>query len=404
MKNSIALFFLSPFIGFVQALKHYKEDWAKNSVWLFVIFYGFTMHRAEMMDSNRYVLNLKSLYNSPLTWDVFTSNFYSEQSETIDIYQPIVSFILSRFTDNGNILFAVFGVVYGYFYSRNIWLVFDLAKEKRLDRSLWVLMIAFMCVLGFWNLNGVRMWTAAHIFFYGAFQYLVHNKRSGIAVALLSILVHFSFVFPSGALLLFTLVRIPWRILYFLFIGSFFLSALNIGSVRSGLESAAPAFLLPRVDRYTNDEYLEASTDLNESAVWYIKYHVDSLMWLLVALFTIIYFSTPSKSKSSASFSNLFGFSLLILSLGNFTDLLPSGGRFVLVAQMFGVALLVCYFSKFADAFAKRWLLIMTPIFYFFIIVSIRISFDTVSLTTVIGNPIVAVFIDSAIPLIEVFK
>jgi hypothetical protein len=339
-----------------------------------------------------------------MTWDLFTANFYSEESDAVDIYQPLVIFILSRFTEDANVLFAVFGITYGYFFSRNIWLLLDLCNKSKVDQKSWLLIISFVCVIGFWNLNGVRMWTAAHVFFYGAFQYLVNNKRNGIAFVFSSILIHFSFILPIGFFLLFVFVRISWRILYFLFISSFFISSLNISAVRTGLESVAPSFLLPRVESYTNDEYLESVTNLNESANWYIKFHSDSLMWTIAILFTIIYFSKSSKFKDEKSFSNLFGFSLLISSVGNITSLLPSGGRYVLLAQLFGVALLVFYHVRFKVDLFGRWLVLLSPLLYFFIIVSIRISFDTISVMTILGNPILALLVDLPIPLIDVLK
>ena len=404
LKNNLVFFLLSPFLGFIQAFKYYKEDWAKNSVWLFVIFYGYTMFRPEIMDSSRYVINLINLYNRPMTWDIFVGNFYTDGSDSADIYQPLIIFFLSRFTKDGNILFAVFGTVYGYFYSRNIWLVLELAKGTKIDRKLWVLIIAFICVLGFWNLNGVRMWTAAHVFFYGAFQYLVHGKRKGIVVAISSVLIHFSFVLPISIFLLFIVNRIPWRLLYFLFIGSFFISSLNVPAIRASLESVAPDFLLPRVNSYTSDEYVEVVTDLNDSANWYIKYYTNSLMWVLVILFTIIYFSKNKKLKDDKSFSNLFGFSLLILTIGNITSLLPSGGRYVLIAQLFGVAVLVYYYVRFDDLLYRNYLKLFAPLLYFFILVNFRISFDTISFMTVFSNPIFAALVDFPIPLINLFK
>jgi hypothetical protein len=404
LKNNFIFFLLSPFLGFIQAFKYHREAWAKNSIWLFVIFYGYTMYRPEIMDATRYVLSLINLYEKPLTWDVFISNFYSDDSDSVDIYQPLVTFILSRFTKDGNILFAVFGTVYGYFFSRNIWMVLDFSRARKVDNKFWLLIVAFICVLGFWHLNGVRMFTAAHVFFYGAFQYLVNNKRNGIAFVFSSMLIHFSFILPIGFFLLFVFVRISWRILYFLFISSFFISSLNISAVRTGLESVAPSFLLPRVESYTNDEYLESVTDLNESVNWYVKIHADSLMWAIAVLFTIIYFSKSSRFKDDKSFSNLFGFSLLISSVGNITSLLPSGGRYVLLAQLFGVALLVFYYVRFKVDLFARWLVLLSPLLFFFIIVSLRISFDTISVMTILGNPILALFFDLPFPLINFFK
>jgi len=395
---------VSPFLGFIQAFKHYKEDWAKNSVWLFVIFYGYTMYRPEIMDSSRYVTKLKELYNTPLNWDVFVTNFYSEESGTIDIYQPLLTYILSIFTDNGNILFAFFGILFGYFYSRNIWLLLDYSRNQRMSKMLIAIIVTFSCVIGFWNLNGVRMWTAAHMFFYGSFLLLVYGNRKGIVIAALSILVHFSFVLPVGVLVFFYFIKIPWRILYFFFIASFSVTTLNLDSIRSRLESVAPEFLLPRVKSYTSDEYVEVISDLNATANWYVTYYNTLLNWFLVLLFSSIYFSTAKSKTQNKSFSNLFGFSLLLMSVGNITALLPSGARYLLLAQLFGMALIYFYYVVFNDKEFKKRVLFASPLLFFYIIVSVRISFDTISFMTILANPIMATIIDLPIPLIDLIK
>lgn len=398
------LFLLSPFLGVIKAFKHFKEDWAKDSVWLFVIFYGYTMFRPENMDSSAYVAKLTMLHNTPLNWDLFLASFYSEDSNTVDIYEPLITFAISLFSKNGNILFAVFGLVFGYFFSRNIWMVIDLSNGKKVDRNFWILIAVFVCALGFWNLNGVRMWTAAHVFFFGAFQYLVYGRKKGILVVISSFLIHFSFVIPIGVFILFVFLRIPWRILYFTFLGSFFISSLNIAFFRAKLESVAPSFLLPRVQTYTSDEYVEVISGMNEAANWYIVYYIKALMWAIVLLFTIIYFSKDKVFKEDKSLSKLFGFSLLILTLGNITSLLPSGGRYLIVGQLFAVAVLVYSYVRFENHRYKPWFQMLTPIFVFFIIVNIRISFETTSVMTIFGNPILAAFFDFSLPLIDVLK
>ena len=362
------------------------------------------MCRPEIMDSSRYVTKLKELYNTPLNWDVFVANFYSEESSTVDIYQPLLTYILSLVTDNGNILFAVFGIFFGYFYSRNIWLLLDYSKNQRMTNMMIAIIVTFSCVVGFWNLNGVRMWTAAHMFFYGTFLLLVHGNRKGLVIAVLSILVHFSFILPIGVLLFFYFIKIPWRILYFFFIASFSITTLNLDSVRSRLESIAPDFLLPRVKSYTSEEYVEVISDLNASGNWYISYYNTSVSWYLMILFSFIYFSSAKSNTYSKSFSNLFGFSLLLMSIGNITSLMPSGSRYLLLAQLFGMALIYFYYVVFNDKEFKKWALFVSPLLFFYIIVSIRISFDTISFMTVLTNPILATIIDLPIPLIDLIK
>ncbi len=404
MKNAFNLFLLSPTIGVVQAFKHYREHWAKNSIWLFVIFYGFTMYRPELMDSSRYVAKLQELYNQSVSWDSFTQSFYTEDGDTVDLYQPLVTYLLSMITDSGNILFAVFGFVFGYFYSRNIWMMIDMLGNKKPDKIFWIMVAAFISVIGFWNLNGVRMWTAAHIFFYGAFQFLMQHKKKGFLIAASTILVHFSFLLPITALAAFYLIKRSWRALYFLYLASFFLSNLNIEAVKSRIESATPEFLLPRVNRYTSEEYVEVINDLNAKAAWYIEYYFKAFSWSIAILLSVIYFSHRSKKQYPDSYYNLFGFSLLILSIGNIMSMMPSGGRFQMIAQMFGMATIILVWTQYNFPTYRKWAFISAPLMIFFVFISLRITFETVTFVTLLANPLIAAFVDVQIPLISLLK
>lgn len=404
MKNAFNLFLLSPIIGVVQAFKHHREHWAKNSIWLFVVFYGFTMYRPELMDSSRYVAKLQELYSQSVSWDSFTNSFYSEDGDTVDLYQPLVTYLLSMVTDNGNILFAVFGLVFGYFYSRNIWLMIDMLGSKKSDKVFWVMIASFVCVIGFWNLNGVRMWTAAHIFFYGAFLFIMHNKKKGLLIAASTILVHFSFLLPIAALLAFYFIKTSWRALYFVYLGSFFLSNLNIEAVKSRIESATPEFLLPRVNRYTSEEYVEIINDLNAKAAWYIEYYFKAFSWSIAILLSVIYFSQNSKKQFPSSYYNLFGFSLLILSIGNIMSMMPSGGRFEMIAQMFGMAMIILVWTQYNFPNYRKWAMVASPLMIFFVFISLRITFETVTFVTLLANPLIAAFVDVQIPLISLLK
>jgi hypothetical protein len=395
---------MNPFIGLIQAFKHYRFPWAKNSVWLFVIFYGFTMFRPEAMDSNRYVLRLQVLYDAPLSWDTFIANFYSAEGNAIDIYQPLVTYFLALFTKSPNVLFGVFGIVFGYFYSRNIWLLFEMAGNRRIERSLWILVLAFACAIGYWELNGVRMWTAAHMFFYGAFIFIIKGNKKGMIIAAASVLVHFSFVLPVAILVAYTLVKVPWKILYFVFIASFFVSELNIGSVGIFLGGIAPEFLVPRINSYTSDEYVETVSEAAAATNWYVTYYVKSLGWVIFIMFSFIYFSSLSRIKANKAFSHFFGFTILFLSIGNLMSLIPSGGRYLTIARLFALALLFLFYVWYDSRYYRKYLVMLAPLLLFYIIVSIRISFETTTFVTVLANPLIAMFIDIPVPLITLFK
>jgi len=361
------------------------------------------MFRPEAMDSSRYVTRLQVLYEAPLSWEIFLANFYSEEGNAVDIYQPIITYLLSFFTNSGNVLFAVFGITFGFFYSRNLWLLLDWAKNRRVDRSMWILVISFAFIIGFWELNGVRMWTAAHMFFYGAYQFIINKKKNGLVIALLTPLVHYSFVLPVGLLVLYTFVKIPWRILYFVFLASFSISELNISSVGERLTNIAPEFLVPRINSYTSDQYVETIAE-GPVANWYILYYLKAVGWVIFIMISFIYFTSQNQVKRNKPFSNFFGFTMLFLSVGNVMAMIPSGGRYLTIARLFALALIFLFYMIFESRNYHRYLTLTAPLLVFFIIISVRVSFETVTFVTILANPLIASFIDVPIPLISLLK
>lgn len=362
------------------------------------------MFRPEAMDANRYVLKLQELYGAPLRWDTFFANFYSDDGDTVDLYQPLVTYVMSLFTNSGNLLFMVFGIVMGYFYSRNIWLLLDMAKQKRMDLTMWLIVFTFACIIGYWELNGVRMWTAAHVFFYGSFLFMVQGKKKGAIIAASSVLIHFSYVLPVAVLLFYSAVKVPWKLLYFIFIASFFVSELNVHSIGDFLGNVAPEFLLPKVKGYTSEDYVETVQTETPIANWYVTYYLKAIGWVIFIMLSYIYFSSLTTIKSNKAFSKLFGFTLLFLSIGNLMSLIPSGGRYLIIARLFAMALLFIFYFWYDNKFYKRYLGFLSPLLLFFIIVSIRISFETTTYVTILANPIIAAFIDVPVPLISLFK
>jgi hypothetical protein len=286
MKNAILYFFFFPFLGFLNAIKNYRSSWAKPTLIGFVAFFGMSMIKSEQVDSSRYVTNLQNMYATSQSFDSIQNSFYNNEDGKLDIYIPIVTYVFSLFTDNGKLFFLFLGLIYGYFYANNIWLVL----KQSVGRLSWIhclFLLTFSFVIGFWEINGVRMWTAAHVFFYGGFIYLYLNNKKGLLIACLSILIHFSFVLPVVLLVFYELFRLNYRYLYFFYIASFFVLELNVGIIRSTLDSNLPDFLLPKVKTYLGEQYIEGLSDNSVNANWYILYFQKFLSYFS-RLFAII--------------------------------------------------------------------------------------------------------------------
>src|SRR6056297_1555400 len=78
--------------------------------------------------------------------------------------QPLLTFLASRVTDQYWVLFATFGVLFGYVYSRNVWFPIHRVQTRFTPVLVFLLAAyAFHVNIGS-GLNGVRMWTAPTFF------------------------------------------------------------------------------------------------------------------------------------------------------------------------------------------------------------------------------------------------
>ena len=399
MKNAFFYFILFPFLGFINALRNYRSSWAKPTVIAFVTFFGLSMVKSDKVDSTRYVQSLEIMYDSNKDFDAIQNSFYnSQEGGQADIYVTLVTFVFSLFTNNGNLLFMFFGLVFGYFYANNIWLVLNQSKGK-LHWEQHLLLAAFSLVIGFWTINGVRMWTAAHIFFYGGFLYLFQNRKNGLLIAASSILIHFSFIIPLVLLLGYSLVRINFRFLYIFYIASFFIAELNIDFIRTTLESNLPDFMLPKVKTYFNDDYLEGYEEVVASVNWYVLYYKKILTYFTVIFISILFF----RANLSEQTKKLLGFSLLFLAVANILSLLPSGARFLNVAFLFSLATCFIVVSNNKETIIVKSVKFLSPFLILFCIISVRLSLDYFNVTT-LTNPIVVFLTNINQPLIDLIK
>lgn len=398
------LFLLSPIASLVSSLRNFREPWAKNVLWLFVVFFGYTFVVTGFMDSARYSQRLAEMAEHGVgdVQDLF-SLIYQKDKGYVDILEPLVTFTLSRFTSNSRILFAVFGLIFGYFYSRNLWFLFSRVKEKIRAEALPFLVLAAL-VIAIWQINGFRFWTAAHIFIFGIIH--IHRGRvfKGYLFAFLSIFVHFSFVFAFGLALLHLVLGNRVMVLYVLYFVSFFISEIKPEAIR-GYAAFVPDVFQERADGYTNEEYREGIEKTYETANWYVTMRYIALRYSLNLVLLFIFYRYRKSLISDRTISGLVCFALLLASAVNLVKSVPSMLRFQFVSDfiMFSALFLLI------QSFDRRVLPLMVRLPFWcaaglYIIVEIRIGFETTSLLAILGNPLVAPFLPNALPLISFFK
>lgn len=401
------LFFIVwPFGVMLDALKHWDRPWSKNIFWLFCIFFGYTFIIAKEggADSDRYAQLFVQYANSNLGLTELWKSFYSANSNFVDIASPLITFLVSRVTDNQRILFMVFGLVFGYFHSRNVWYVLGKINAK-ITAYILLLILTFVLFNPIWSINGFRMWTAGQIFLFGTLPYLLEGNKKRLIWSGLAILFHFSFLFPLSILFLFILFknRINIYVVFFLFTS--FIKEIDLQWVQSVLLSILPGYFQQRVMIYTNLDYAETIRIANQSLSQYLVFATESLQLATYVMTLFVYVIYRKFLINKPELMTLFCYSLLLYGFANIFSLVPSGVRFLNVAGTFMFVFFIILISNTPKIRGLDFVkLLSLPLLSFHCLVMIRLGMDYYGLVTVIGNPIFAAFNTDTAPLITGIK
>lgn len=406
----LIFFFLQPFLTLLYYLKNFKKPQAKNIMWLFTIFYGFTFaigHENSGSDIVRYMKEVSTLHY--LNYNINGIITYYLNSREIDILRTLLAFLVSYFTNNGFYLIIIFSVIYGYFFSRNMWYIMDRLEGKTKQITL-VLLFCLFLTIPIWNLNGFRFWTASHVFLYGLLPYLFEKKNTRLIWCFITpFLIHFSFLIVLIPLIIFMLFGHRLKLYYVLFLMSLIVSEINIQRLNTTLEAYLPKKLLDRSQSYRNEEKVEQLREagrFDQNTVWYARYYHDALKFTIVAFLLTFYWSIRNTAKLNKSILAVFGFVLLFYGFANILSTIPSGFRFIKVANLLALSFLVVYLQNYKfNINLYRLSKLAIPFLFFFIIVSLRESWYSLSLMTIMGNPITALFtFENNISLNDIIK
>ena len=398
---------LWPFGVTVSALKNLDKPWSRNVFWLFCIFFGFTFIVAEDIgdsaDSVRYAQLLGEYARSHMNLTELWRSFYAESSGFTDIAQPLLTYLVSRVTQNTSILFAIFGFIFGYFYSRNLSFVYTQVKGK-VTPIILLYMLTFALLNPIWNINSFRMWTASHIFLYGALPFLLEGNKKRLLWSGISVFFHFSFFFALGILLIYSALKNRYTIFFALFLLTSFIKELDLTYVQSIL-SFLPDIFQIKVTSYTNQDYAELVNTNIQAFNWYLPYSSKSLEWVIYALVIFSYVFCRRYVADMQGLISLYSFSLLMYSASNIFSLVPSGDRFMVVSNTFMFAFFIIFFVTFSKNRGLNLLKVLSiPFLVLFCLVSVRIGMDYYGLVTIFGNPLFAILNTDAAPLITGIK
>ena len=406
--SELLLILLWPFGALVRSLRHFRVPESKTIFWLFCVFFGFVFIYGDPYnelgnDSVRYAKNLIELHDNPFSWNELIASFYNVEEGVVDIYQPLVTWFVSLFTGDPSILFMLFAVVFGFFYAQNLWMIFN-TINKKVGLIIIMFMFAYALINPIWNINGVRMWTAAQVFLFGNLRYFLLNDKKGLIWSASSILVHFSFLFPVAVLAAYIFLPKKDYVFFAFYIITAFFVEMKLSQVRD-LLSFLPDFLQPKVSGYTSEVYAERIGEMAKQYTWHVIWQGYISTWLGYVWIIAVFIRRKYWAKYFPHFHQIFMFALLMGGFANIVAQVPSGGRFVTVTSSLFFALFVALLGQRRINLKLWWMEIITiPFLAFVIIFKIRMGFDFMGLSTFLSNPVLALFIEDSTPLIEFVK
>lgn len=388
------IFFVWPLLAVVTAFWNYRSGWAKNILWAFIAFYGFSFAiGTESQDSDivRYVEEVQYLHGIQMT--AGDAIEYYQQSGEVDLLRTFLAVTVSRFTGSQAVLTLVYGIIFGFFFSRNIWYVL-LHLEGKMRPITLFLMVCLFLVIPIWNITTFRMWTAAHVFIYGLLPFLYERKWSGLFIAAGSILIHFAFLIPVAALFAYVLFGNRLLIYFVFFMSTFFVSEINIKVFNNVVESYAPEVIQERTSGYRQQGHVESYREGAQGGnVWYVRWYGRALKWVLFGFIVSLFIKGRTFFAKNEQWLRLFSFVLLFYGFANLFSSLPSGGRFIAIANFVALALVILYVqNRRQDQVMRQFAVTTVPFLLLFIIVSIRIGIYSISATAILGNPVIAFF------------
>ncbi len=397
LRNFLILFLIWPFMSFVVAITNYKNREARPFVYIYIIYFGFTFYVGQTgMDSARYVDAF--LYNATLPISDFFNalgGLYNEN--TVDILEPLISFIVSRFTLNYSYLFASYAALFGIFYLKSIQILFKEYTRQPSYNAL-VYFIFFIFIIPVTSIFAPRMWIAAWMFFLGASQVVIYGKGKYLLVALSACLMHWSFILLNLVLLIYYFIGNLNKVYFPLVLLSFILPNILLPVFNWASLNTGTALQL-RYSGYSSDHYIAYVQEAAEQLNWYVQLSRDLIYYYLLVGILLVFLTRKEFMKGGAE-KNLFSFLLLLLSFVNFGSPFPDFGRFRIVFMLFATFYMFLYFVKKEGSRISYFTYLGIIPMVLYVLVDFRIGSDVINawiLLPLFGVP----FFIPGIPLSE---
>jgi hypothetical protein len=395
---SIPLFFVFPFIGFITSLFNIKSKTSLLVYLLFAMLFGYSISFSDSSaDSFRYAEAFKNFDNT-LDYNQIVKLY--QDGELRDLYRLMLFYFSSIFTDNPKVMFAIAGLIYGLI-SYACLMIFVKEHDGFIDIYVFSLSLIFFTYISLSNINGFRFWTGGLILFLASYNFIIEKKYFWFVIILTTPLFHYGFILIVPVFIFYRLIQSilvknskARKILFYIFILSFGLSwILGTNSINIGFLSQSDAFsgaVGNRLEYMNSSEVGEMVENRKENSIFLrVKGVFQSFINVYVFITLIYLFKRINKLDFvNNQILKLISFSLFFYSFSFIALSMPSGVRFLNIAHLFFVILIVkVYMIEENTVFFKRLILLAIPIFSFQIVfTNFMLPFMILSPTFWYGN------------------
>lgn len=359
----IVLFIFSPFVAYLYSLKNIKLK-SSYVVFFFVsILFGLSL--TVDINSNDDITYYYNFFeqNKDISFETFrfrTKEYFTFDSNIKDVFLDTSVFLVSRFTHNYHLYFAFIAAIFSFFYLKSLKF---LTKENKFDSTLSSYLLFFLFTIGatIYSASSVRFWTASWIAIYLVFQiFIIDNKKYLFFLVALP-LIHRSYWFFIGIILIATLFKKFNRFWIALFFISFFLSRFAFDLLYM-VQDQLPYVIQKMVTSYASLQYVQEIASQSESyslaaklLIFFNDFYLNFLVFLFILEKKIILANNKTR--------NLFMFLLVYMAIVNFMMNIPSlGSRYLRLAYPI---IAYIWLISFKDL-KYKWVLFLMPIALFY--------------------------------------
>lgn len=361
----LILFVISPFLSFVYSLRRIKTRSSFIVFFLFAIFFGMAFSVGNVrtegsFDGISYRINFEQYkYISQYEFSESFKGFLSFDEGKKDFYFDTVAYYLSRITDNYHVMFMFFAIVFAYFSLKSFKFF---TKEDEFDASLSSYVLAYLFMSNqIFNINGMRMWTAAWVGVYALLQIFGNKDKRYFLLLLTTPFFHGSFwVFIAVVVLAYMFMRFDkvWVVMFFVsfFVGSIALELLEEAS------DLLPTFMQRMIASYTDAEYVQQRSQAGTGFYWVSKLF-GTLVRLYMNFMVYLFIKNAKDIKANTRSKTLYLFLLVYMTFVNFTMPVPSlGGRYMSLAYPI---IAYIWLVNFKGVKYKKMMYAMPVVFWF---------------------------------------